>query len=106
MLETSNLISSQIPQEKDGFLSRKVGYEIERRLVKAVQVRTLRKKKQKKGHYHYYPFYEKQNYKVINISDLDRICVFAIFTLSQIFPKSQVEFDAFCVICILCVSLV
>ena len=63
MLETSNLISSEIPQEKDGFLSRKVGYEIERRLVKAVQVRTLRKKRQKKGHYHYYPFYEKQNYK-------------------------------------------
>lgn len=50
---------AMIPQEKDGFLSRKVGYEIERRLVKAVQVRTLKKKK-KKGHYHYYPFYEKQ----------------------------------------------
>ena len=68
MLETTNLISTTnsediLPQEKDGFLSRKVGYEIERRLVKAVQVRTLRKKRQKKGHYHYYPFYEKQNYK-------------------------------------------
>lgn len=56
----SGLPASIIPQEKDGFLSRKVGYEIERRLVKAVQVRTLKKKKQKKGHYHYYPFYEKQ----------------------------------------------
>lgn len=54
-------ITETIPQEKDGFLSRKVGYEIERRLVKAVQVRTLKKKRQKKGHYHYYPFYEKQN---------------------------------------------
>ena len=54
-----------IPQEKDGFLSRKVGYEIERRLVKAVQVRTLRKKRQNKGHYHYYPFYEKENYSGI-----------------------------------------
>jgi len=59
-LESNNL---SIPQEKDGFLSRKVGYEIERRLVKAVQVRTLKKKKQKKGHYHYYPFYEKENNK-------------------------------------------
>ena len=39
----------------------KVGYEIERRLVKAVQVRTLRKKREKKGHYHYYPFYEKNS---------------------------------------------
>jgi hypothetical protein len=48
-----------LTEEKDGFLSRRVGYEIERRLVKAVQVRTLRKKKKKKGHYHYYPFYEK-----------------------------------------------
>ena len=61
-LENNNLsIHNSIPQEKDGFLSRKVGYEIERRLVKAVQVRTLKKKKQKKGHYHYYPFYEKEN---------------------------------------------
>ena len=63
-LENKN-ISLSIPQEKDGFLSRKVGYEIERRLVKAVQVRTLKKKKQKKGHYHYYPFYEKENSKGI-----------------------------------------
>merc|ERR1712223_776219 len=54
-------IHESIPQEKDGFLSRKVGYEIERRLVKAVQVRTLRKKREKKGHYHYYPFYEKNS---------------------------------------------
>merc|ERR1719189_3233 len=56
-----NTMDGNIPQEKDGFLSRKVGYEIERRLVKAVQVRTLRKKRQKKGHYHYYPFYEKNS---------------------------------------------
>ena len=43
-LENNNLsIHNSIPQEKDGFLSRKVGYEIERRLVKAVQVRTLKK---------------------------------------------------------------
>ena len=56
-----NTMDGNIPQEKDGFLSRKVGYEIERRLVKAVQVRTLRKKREKKGHYHYYPFYEKSS---------------------------------------------
>ena len=62
-LENKNISLTSIPQEKDGFLSRKVGYEIERRLVKAVQVRTLKKKKQKKGHYHYYPFYEKENSK-------------------------------------------
>merc|ERR1719189_1356987 len=60
-----NTMDGNIPQEKDGFLSRKVGYEIERRLIKAVQVRTLKKKKQKKGHYHYYPFYEKENSKGI-----------------------------------------
>ena len=64
-LENKNISLTSIPQEKDGFLSRKVGYEIERRLVKAVQVRTLKKKKQKKGHYHYYPFYEKENSKGI-----------------------------------------
>jgi len=60
-INQNTLDMSSIPQEKDGFLSRKVGYEIERRLVKAVQVRTLRKKRQKKGHYHYYPFYEKNS---------------------------------------------
>jgi len=60
-INQNTMDAEDIPQEKDGFLSRKVGYEIERRLVKAVQVRTLRKKRQKKGHYHYYPFYEKNS---------------------------------------------
>jgi len=60
-INQNTMDAENIPQEKDGFLSRKVGYEIERRLVKAVQVRTLRKKREKKGHYHYYPFYEKNS---------------------------------------------
>ncbi len=42
-------------------IRRRVGYEIERRLVKAVQARTLKRKTKKKGHYHYYPFYDDNN---------------------------------------------
>ncbi len=44
-------------------IRRRVGYEIERRLVKAVQARTLKRKTKKKGHYHYYPFYDDNNRK-------------------------------------------